>query len=269
MNVCVKLLPDLPLHEIVFFRAVIALVICAVLLKRQGISFQGNHKTYLLLRGLYGSGGLFLYFYTLQTMPLASAVTLQYLSPFFSILLALFILKEKPLVGQWGCFLLAFSGVLVMKGVDIHLPWLDWTAGIGSAFFSALAYNYVRKLKDYDHPLVTVFYFPLTTTLLLGPYTLTHWVWPHGYQWVILGLLGLFTQQAQLYMTQAYQNDKLSNVTVANYVGILYALGFGYVFFAERIQLGTLLGIALIVAGVLINTWIAGRSANKMDRQIT
>lgn len=257
MNVCVKLLGRLPLHETVFFRAVLALLICAWLLKRAGVPFAGNHQGYLLLRGLYGTAGLILYFYTLQAMPLASAVTLQHLSPIFSAILAMYILREKPVIAQWGCFLLAFAGVLVMKGLDTQMAWWDWAAGLMGAVFSALAYNYVRKLKDYDHPLVTVFYFPFTTTLLLGPYSLTHWVWPQGNEWVLLGILGLVTQQAQLYMTKAYQHEKLANVTAVNYLGLFYALVFGLLLFGETAEWATVFGMSLIVAGVLLNTWIS------------
>src|SRR5690606_21747805 len=60
-----------------------------------GIPFFGNNKNWLLLRGVAGMTALFLFFYTLQNMPLASATTIQYLSPVFTVILAIFINRER------------------------------------------------------------------------------------------------------------------------------------------------------------------------------
>ncbi|MDH5604752.1 MAG: EamA family transporter, partial [Cyclobacteriaceae bacterium] len=75
MNVMVKLVPDIPSVEVVFVRSVVSLVISYFFLKLKKIPIWGNNKKLLLLRGLSGAMALILYFYTLQEMPLATAVT--------------------------------------------------------------------------------------------------------------------------------------------------------------------------------------------------
>jgi drug/metabolite transporter (DMT)-like permease len=252
MNVCVKFLPRLPTHETVFFRALGMLFLCSGALIQARISPWGNHKGYLFLRGFYGTVGLNLYFYTLQAMPLASAVTLQYLSPIFSSVFALFLLREGVHPIQWICFALAFAGVFVIKGFETHIALLPFTAALGAAICSGLAYNYVRKLKDYDHPLVTVLYFPLVTLLLTGPYTLFHWVQPQGWEWLALILLGIFTYFAQIHMTHAYQAEQVAVVSSFNYLGAIYALGLGWLLFGELLSFGSAIGIGLIIVGVVM-----------------
>lgn len=255
MNLCVKNLQGIPTHEMVFFRALGVLLLSGAMLWHLKIPPWGNHKRYLLLRGFYGTLGLSCYFWTLKQMPLASAVTIQYLSPIFSTLLAVKMLKETPRRIQWLFFGLSFAGVLLIKGFDARIGWLPLGVGILAAVFSALAYNYVRRLKDHDHPLVAVFYFPLVTLVLVGPYTLSHWVQPQGLDWLYLVLIGVFTHFAQYYLTRALQAQKMAIVSQINYVGVVYALLMGYYLFGESIPPLAIFGLFLVVAGVICGSW--------------
>jgi len=253
MNLGVKYISHIPAHEIVFFRAFISLVVCYLLVRRKGISPWGKNKRDLICRGLAGTVALTMYFYTLQNMPLASAVTIQHLSPIFTIIIAGFMLKETTRPIQWLFFILSFSGVLMIKGFDTRVTPLDLLIGVGSAGFSGLAYNFIRRLRDTDDSLVVVFYFPLVTVPLIGSYTIFHWVTPEWSDWLVLLFIGLATTVAQIFMTRAYQLERASNVTNFNYLGIVYALILGFVLFGEMVAPLGLIGIAVIVAAVLLS----------------
>jgi drug/metabolite transporter (DMT)-like permease len=253
MNVGVKYLPHIPAYEIVFFRALISLIVCYFLIRREGISAWGNNKPVLLLRGAAGTIALLMYFFTLQRMPLASAVTIQYLSPIFTIILATFIMREKPRPAQWVFFLVSFAGVLMIKGFDTRVTVPELTIGVTAAVFSGLAYNFIRKLKNTDHPLVVVFYFPLVTVPVVGSYTIVQWVTPSAGDWLILIMIGLSTTVAQIFMTRAYQLERASNVSNFNYLGSVYAIFLGIILFNEAVTWLALGGIALIVFGVMMS----------------
>ena len=121
MNLGVKLLPDMPVMQIVFFRALFVLVITFIYLKKNHIAILGNNKKILLLRGLFGFLALSLYFYTIQHMPFASAVIIMQLSPIFTTLFAIVLLKEKIKPLQLVFFFLSFVGVLFIKGFDTRI----------------------------------------------------------------------------------------------------------------------------------------------------
>ena len=95
MHLCIKSLPNIPVFELVFFRSFISLLISFTSLKSKNIPIFGVNKKILLIRGFIGSIALTLFFLTLQNIPLASAVTIQYLSPIFTALFAIWILKER------------------------------------------------------------------------------------------------------------------------------------------------------------------------------
>jgi len=100
-NICVKQVAHIPAMETVFFRCVVAGFMCLIGLYRAGASPVGSNHTYLILRGVFGTTALFCFFLTLQQMPLASAQTIQYLSPIFTAIIAIFLLKENVLPAQW------------------------------------------------------------------------------------------------------------------------------------------------------------------------
>ncbi len=254
MNICVKKLTNIPSHEIVLFRALVSFLLSYASLKKHNINPWGNHKLYLILRGIFGTLGLLSFFYTIQKIPLATAVTIQYLAPIFSTILAIFILKEHTKIIQWFFFLISFSGVLIIKGFDTRISFFYLVVGVLSALFSGLAYNIIRKLKDFDDPLVAVFYFPLVTIPIIAPYTIMNWQQPYGFDWLYLLMVGILTQQAQFYMTKAYQSEQIAIVSNFSYLGTVYAIFFGYFLFGESIGIMSFTGIFLIMVGVLLST---------------
>ena len=255
MHLCVKALPHIPVFELVFFRSIVSLLISFTSLKQKKIYVLGNNKKVLLARGFFGVTALTLFFITLQNLPLAGAVTIQYLSPIFTAFFAIWILNEKIKNRQWFFFALAFLGVLTLKGFDISGQISFKYIGIGlvSACFSGLAYNCIRLLRNTEHPLVVVFYFPLVATPIMAVLSYFNWVKPQGIDWVYLILLGIITQIAQIYMTKGIQSDRAGNIMTYKYIGVLFAFGYGYLFFGETYSFMSIFGIFLLLSGVLLN----------------
>jgi len=253
MNLMVKMLPHLPAVEIIFFRSVVSFVISYVVLKAKDINVWGNNVPILMLRGAAGAIALSMYFITLQAIPLASAVTIQYLSPIFTSIIGIWFVKEKVRPLQWVFFVIAFLGTVVIQGFDTRISLLYGGLGLMSAMLSGLAYNCVRKLSTTDHPLVVIFYFPLITIPLAGAYLFFDWVTPIGWDWFYLLMVGITTQIAQLFMTKAYQAEDLSKVSSITYIGIIFALGIGYVFFKETFNIMSYLGMLIVLVGVILN----------------
>lgn len=255
MNFGVKYLENIPAIEIVFFRSLVSLVISAIMIKQMGLSYLGNNKTVLFLRGFFGVVALSLYFFTLQKLPFASAVTIMQLSPIFTTILAIFILKEVVKAPQWLFFVVSFIGVALIKGFNPDIPLKYFIIALISSFVSALAYNMIRKLKDTDHPVVVVFYFPLVALPFASILSYFQWVQPTWTELLILLGIGVATQIAQVNMTKAMQLEELGKVSIVRYLTVIYAIFIGAVFFKEVYNWITLMGMGLVIAGVLLNLW--------------
>ncbi len=253
MNVSVKYIPHIPAIEIVWFRSVFSLIFTVIVLGKKGIPIFGNNKANLITRGIVGSISLILFFYTLQRIPLASAVTMQYLSPIFTTILGIFILKEKVHPIQFLYFAMAFAGVMIIQGFDPRVDALSAGMGLISALAAGIAYNMIRKLKTSEHPLVIVFYFPLVTMPVASILMYFDWEMPSGWDWLILLWIGICTQSAQYFMTVAYQTGNLSRVSSLSYMGVLYALIFGFFLFGETFPFASYIGMGLVLIGIFLN----------------
>lgn len=263
MNLLVKLVPNIPAIEIVFFRSLVSLVLSYGILAKNRTRVWGNNQKLLIGRGLTGAVALILYFTTLQVIPLASAVTIQFLSPIFTTIFGIFIVKEKVKPWQWLFFAIAFGGVMVIQGFDTRISLFFGAIGVISSIFSGFTYNLIRRMGTSEHPLVIVFYFPLVTLPVTGIYCLFFWVQPSGIEWLILISIGVMTQFAQYFMTMAYQTEELSKVAPLKYMGVLYALILGYIFFAETFNWVTYAGMIMVIFGVILNVWYKERLSTK------
>jgi drug/metabolite transporter (DMT)-like permease len=263
MNVLVKLTPNIPAVEIVFFRSIVSLILSYGYLKIQRIDVWGHNRPILILRGLAGSIALCCFFITIQSIPLASAITIHYLSPIFTAIIGIYFVKERVNGWQWLFFAISFGGILIIQGFDARISIWYTTLGVIAAFLSGVAYNCIRKLKTSEHPLVIIFYFPMVTLPLTGIYLFFDFVMPVGIEWFWLLLIGLSTQFAQYFMTKSYQSEDLSKVASLNYIGIIYALGFGYMFFDESYNTLTYFGMGVVLIGVILNVWYKTRLSKK------
>lgn len=253
MNLCIKYLNHIPAHQIIFIRSVVTFCITFYLIKKQNLNPWGNNKGWLVLRGVAGFAGLFCYVITVQHMPLASAVTIQYLSPVFTLIIAHFMLDDELKLRNWIFTLISLTGVFLVKGFDERISQVMLGLGVFSALMSGFAYSCIRKVNQSDHALVIVFYFPLVTLPFVTPYSLTHWTAPTTTDWFLLIATGIFTQFGQYFMTKAYQLERVANVSILTYLGTLYALAIGYLLFDEKFSTMSLLGMTLIIGGVVLN----------------
>lgn len=253
MNLVVKSLSRLPATELVLFRSLVSIVLSYAAIRSKRINPFGNNRKLLFLRGLFGAIALTLFFYTLQELPIGTAITIQYLSPVFTSLFAIFLLRERTAPAQWLFFGISILGILVIKGFDPDLsPWL-FVAGLLSAIFSGLAYNMIRLVRHTDEAVVVVFYFPLVALPFMLLLSFFHWEMPKGWEWGGLLLMGVLTQFAQINMTRALQSTTLSKIAGFKYLGIIFALSFDVFIFGIEYAWVTLLGMLLVVSGVLLN----------------
>lgn len=271
VNLLVKILSDknnlfptiqnYPEFELVFFRCVVSLILCIAIIKRKKIPFFGNNKKWLLIRGFAGATGLTLFFFTLANLPMAIATVIQYMSPVFTIIFAIYLNNQKVNKIQWLFFFIAMIGVFIIgygKGDVIEFDPFWILIGLTSALFSGIAYNAIIKCKNTDAPITVVMYFPLvaapiTFTLMV----LTNFIIPKGVEWLLLISIGVLTQIAQVCMTRAFNSESASKVTPIKYIGAIYAVLIGFFVFDENLSFFASIGISLILLGVLLNTFFS------------
>ena len=100
----------------------------------------------MFLRCSIGTMGILCNFWAVDHMRIADANILNKLSPFFAILMSIFILKERPNRVEWLSVLLAFIGAAFVAKPGAGIASFPALVAILGGFTAGTAYTYVRKL---------------------------------------------------------------------------------------------------------------------------
>lgn len=254
MNASAKYLHHIPVHELVLFRSLFVCAVSFYFIKKLHLPVAGNNKKWLLIRGISGLSALLLFFMTLKKLPLASATSLQYLSPIFTVIFAVWLNHQKVRHIQWFYFTIAFLGVLLIKGFDDRID-IFWVAvGVLSSVISGFAYNSIIRLRKSDHPYTIVIHLTFVSIPVTAIWSLFDFLMPVGWDWFWLLVMGICTQIAQYFTTMALISGKADQVTPWNYTGAVISLLIGYSVFDESVSWLAVAGIALIVVALVLNS---------------
>lgn len=260
LNVFVKKLGDFNVYQIVFFRSIGTLLFTIPYLIKNRISFLGNKRLLLIFRGIVGCIAMTLFFMSLQHLSMGTAVSIRYVSPIFAAFFALFLLKEKIKHIQWLFIIIAFIGVIILKGFDNQINNIGLIYVILSAIFTGFVYIIINKIGAKDHPIVIVNYFMIISAIIGGILAISNWVNPKGIEWLFLLLLGVFGYFGQIYMTKALQTSEINKVVPLKYIEVIFTIIIGVIWLQEIYTLASLLGIVLIIIGLTLNVLVNKRN---------
>lgn len=280
MGVCVKIASaDFNAAELVFYRGLIGIAILWLLARRQQVSLSTRYPGMHAWRSLVGVASLGAWFYAIGQLPLATAMTLNYMS---SVWIAAFLvggsllawrpsaaLPRPALQGPLVLTVLAgFAGVVLMLRPSLeHHQMFAGLIGLMSGMTAAFAYMQVMALARIGEPESrTVFYFGLGSAAAGGFAMLFTGVsdWP-GWSALWLLPIGVLAAGGQLCMTRAYASAKSQRGTLVvaslQYSGIVFACLYSVLLFGDSIPLAGWLGMALIVGSGIVATILRARAA--------
>lgn len=278
MGVCVKLASSsYSVSEIVMYRGIVGVAFLSLLIRMQGGTFRTALMWHHVWRGVVGVVALWMWFYAITRLPIATATTLNYTSPIWiaAILFALGWRTGKTRF-EWGlaaAVVLSFIGVTLLLRPSFHAnEGLAGMVGSASGLLSALAYLQVRKLGQMGEPEYrVVFYFSLTGIIagILGSFTESGFSsvpaltpHPHDARGIALLLaIGFSATIAQMAMTRAYRLGKTLVTANLQYTGIVFSSVWGVLFWGDTLDWPGWSGIAIILVSGLTATYYNSRNA--------
>jgi len=280
MGVCVKLASgQFTTAEIVMYRGVVGVTLLACAIRLQGGSFRTTMPLAHLWRGMVGVVSLWLWFYAIAKLPLATAMTLNYMAPIW-IAVILFCAGwwqarnrvEWPLIAAVAA---SFVGVtLLLQPAFASKLLTPALIALSSSVLSALAYLQVRKLGLAGEPESrVVFYFSVMNLvagvagqLLLSGESPGDAVWHPVSTWhgalLLLGI-GVCATSAQIAMTRAYRLGNTLVVANLQYSGIIFSSVWGVIIFGDSFGWHSWAGMAIILLSGLAATFYNTRNTTK------
>ncbi|MBT5934002.1 MAG: DMT family transporter [Sulfurimonas sp.] len=259
---------DMSAMEIVFFRNIIGVGLILYALKHTPPTLSGGKWYLLITRGVFGFSAMILFFYTIATIPLGEAITLNKTSPLFVSILAYYLLKEKLNKTTLVALLIGFLGVVfIVKPMGMSISY-EHFLGILGGFFAAAAYTTIKKIKDiYDARVIVLSFVGIGTLLpalffflapfVDGPESLSFlfpvFSYPSSFKvWGLIAFMGVISVVSQWLLTKAYSATNLSIIGVISYTNIPFAIGFGWMLGDVFPDIMMFIGIGLIVLGGIL-----------------
>ncbi|MDP2220205.1 MAG: DMT family transporter [Hydrogenophaga sp.] len=272
MGVCIKFASEhFNSFEIVCYRGMVGVVFLIGMTRVRGVSLRTSVPMMHFWRSVVGVTALTSWFYAIAALPLATAVTLNYMS---SVWIAAFLLggallvqgRNAPIKQQGPLFLAVlagFGGVAMMLRPTLNEDqFVGAFVGLLSGIFSAFAYLQVAALSRAGEPESrTVFYFSIGAVLAgaLGMVFVgaSGWHWPSALWLLPIGLLAVL---GQLCMTRAYASGATLVVANLQYSGIVFAGIYSLTIFGDQLPLIGWLGMGLIIVSGITATVLRARA---------
>lgn len=272
MGVCIKFASaHFNSFEIVFYRGLFGVAFLWWVTRARGVSLRTRVPGMHVWRSIVGTLSLTAWFYSIAILPLATAMTLNYMS---SIWIATFLLggallmqgRDIALLRQGPLFatvLAGFAGVaMVLRPTIAPDQLIGALVGLLSGVTSALAYLQVSTLSKVGEPETrTVFYFSFGAVVAgamgMAVVGISPWQWPAALWLLPIGLLAVL---GQLCMTRAYASGATLVVANLQYSGIVFAGIYSVTVFGDRLPLIGWLGMALIIASGITATALRARA---------
>jgi S-adenosylmethionine uptake transporter len=278
MGVCVKLASaEFSTSELVLYRGVVGVIALGTIIKLSGETFRTSMPGAHLWRGIIGVISLWLWYYSIGQLPLATAMTLNYMSPIW-IAVWLFAMGwwhakndiKWPLLLAVG---MSFIGVTLLLRPAFHANQLTPALiALGSSVITATAYMQVRKMGLAGEPENrVVFYFTvmnlaagivgvLITGGSDGPQFHPITTWRSG---LLLLAIGVCATSAQIAMTRAYRLGNTLVVANLQYTGIVFSSVWGVFIFGDVFDWHSWAGIGIILASGMAATFYNTRNTER------
>jgi len=254
MDLIVKWSENYPVGEVLFFRGCFGIIPLLFLIpKDRYFDFYKTTKPILhLKRCIAGLIAIVAIFIALRKLPLATVTSISFAAPIFTTILSIFLLNEKVGLYRWVAVIVGFIGILIISepgfsSLNIYYFYpIIFCLGLS---YVAIA---IRKLSSSEPVWLISFYFSISI-MIMSFFTIPQgWIMPSFKDLFLLSSIGILGGLANLWLTQSYKFSEVSLVTPLKYLGLLFAIFFGFIIWDEIPTFKTLIGSFLVVASSLI-----------------
>ena len=269
-DVVIKLLSDeYSAFQIVFTRSLVAFVptTLALYITLGSRGFATWQLPALLLRGLLLFISYTSYYLALAAIPLVDVVSIVFAAPLFVTALSVPLLGEQVDIRRWLGVLAGFGGVLIMVGPSGKILHPASLLALIAAMTYGLSIIMTRRVGGTESSWTMSFYtivvfavLSAVGSLIIHAFDLPvgtnasyvfltrPWVLPANDDMALMVLVGLVASAGFYCLTQAYRVAPVSIVAPFDYSYFIWAMLFGYVFWAELPSKMTVVGVSIVIA---------------------
>ena len=258
--------------QIILFGNLFAFLPMSVMILADGRneSFRPHHPWLVTLRTLATVAGMVCGFYAFTVLPLAETYALIFMMPLIITLLSVPILGERIGINRMAASIVGFIGVLVVLRPGSAELSLGHVAALATAIFGSIAVIFVRKIGSSERSAVLILFPLIASICIMG--AIMPWTYRpvDGIDMALMAIIGFLVVFAQLTIIAAYRAAPAGIIAPIQYSQILWAVGYGYVFFNEIPDVWPAVGAAIVIAsGIFVVVREATADVSKTQPVLT
>ncbi|MBA2399910.1 MAG: DMT family transporter [Bradyrhizobium sp.] len=206
-----------------------------------------------IARNLIHYGAQLGWFFALTLIPIGQVVAIEFTMPIWTAILAAMFLGERMTVWKVAAIVLGVVGVIVIVRPAAGEVNPGQLIALGAAVGFGVSIAMVKSLTRTEHSVAIIFWM-LVIQSLAGLFPALYvWTWPPTYVWgwvVVIAFCGTFSHYC---MARAMLHADATVVIPMDFLRVPLTAAVGWLIYAERLDLFTVLGAALILAGNSLN----------------
>ncbi|MGI9335282.1 MAG: DMT family transporter [Gammaproteobacteria bacterium] len=211
-----------------------------------------------VVRGVVHATGVMLWFFAMARIPIAEVTAIGFTAPIFTTIGAALFLGEPLRARRIGAVLVGFGGTLVILRPGIEAIQPGALAQLAAAPLFACSFLIAKKLTHTEDSTTIVAYMSIIVTLALMPPALLAWRTPTAQELLLLFVTAALATAGHYTLMLAFKRTELTVTQPFAFLQLVWASALGYFAFAEKPDLWTVIGGAVIVASA---TYIGHRES--------
>jgi drug/metabolite transporter (DMT)-like permease len=251
---------ELPAAQSAFIRFVFGLLLLApALWSMRRTRLEPELWRLFLWRGALHVAAVILWFWAMARVPVAEMAAIGFLNPVVVLVIAGLLLGEGLGRGRVISIVVALAGALVVLRPGLREVSAGHLSQLAATLCFAVSYIFAKRLSGLAPASVVVAVLSVTVAIGLAPVAL--WVWQPvtGTQLGWLALVAALATLGHYTMTRAFRAAPLAVTQPVTFLQILWAALLGAFVFGEAVDGFVILGGAMIVGAVTLNTWAEAR----------
>ncbi|MCA1412046.1 DMT family transporter [Bradyrhizobium sp. NBAIM20] len=228
-----------------------AVVLPVAAIRYKGEIFPAERRASHMLRTVFLVTGMTLYFLSIATVPLATAVSAYFVGPVIAVALAAMVLKERLTQRKIASLALGFTGAIVILRPDGDIE-PGTLLALGAGLLFALYLIATRQASLVSDPVKTLAFQSVVGMVLLTPQAILTWATPAWDAVMFFLALGALSAFSHVLSIAAFRFAEASTLSPLVYLELLGSTAIGYLVFKDIPQGSTIAGAVLIVTAGLI-----------------
>jgi drug/metabolite transporter (DMT)-like permease len=206
-----------------------------------------------VLRNVVHYASQYGWFAALLLIPIAQVVAIEFTMPIWAAALAVAFLGERMNAWKTLAVVLGLAGVAVIVRPGAQGLGLGQLIALVAAFGFAASVVLVKSLTRTDAAIVVSFWMLVVQSLIGLLPALADWRWPSATTWGWVVLVSFCGTYSHYCFARAMQHADATVVVPMDFLRVPLSALAGWAIYAERIDLLTVAGVALILVGNLLN----------------